>query len=143
MPSWALWMQYIQKKKKIEKKNRFFSLINKIKSDIKHSILEKNNETNFIKNFLYKIKTNKKKFLDKWMYLVALIWPIMTLPQTITIFQTQDVSSISKITWITYVVTASLWLSYWIIHKEKPIIFSNILRLLAHWSILIWIMIYK
>ncbi len=143
MPSWALWMQYIEKKKKKENKNRFFSIIQKIRFDIKHSITERHNEKHFIKNFFYKIKENKKKILDKWMYFVALIWPVMTLPQTITIFQTQDASNISRVTWITYVITASLWLSYWISHKEKPIIFSNIMRLLAHWSVLLWIIIYK
>jgi uncharacterized protein with PQ loop repeat len=81
--------------------------------------------------------------LNKSMYFVALVWPIMTIPQTITIFQHQNASSMSATTWITYIITSSIWLSYWIINKEKPIIFSNIMWIVANCSVLLWVIIYK
>jgi uncharacterized protein with PQ loop repeat len=141
MPSGNLWLQYILNKKIREKENKIFSLIQKIKSNIKHNILDR--DMSFIKKIINNIKDNNKKILDKSMYFVALIWPIMTIPQTIAIFKHQDASSMSIATWITYIITSSLWLSYWIIHKEKPIIFSNTMWLVANCSVLFWIIIYR
>lgn len=140
MTSSNIWMKYIAEEKQKRKKNKLFSLIQKIKSEIRYNIIEKNENFFFIKDFFHRIKERK---IDKLMYIIALIWPIMTIPQAITIFQNQDASSMSIATWITYMFTSSSWLLYWIYKKEKPIIFSNTLWLIANWSVLLWVIIYK
>jgi len=79
-----------------------------------------------------------KNRLDKIIYFIAIIGPLMFLPQIIKIWMEQDAQNISLITWSTYLIFGFLWLLYGIVHKEKPIIFANIL-----WIILDAIIIFE
>jgi hypothetical protein len=56
-----------------EEENKVFSLIQKIKSNIRHNILDRNSEKSFIKKIIHNIKDNKKEMLNKSMYFVALV----------------------------------------------------------------------
>jgi MtN3 and saliva related transmembrane protein len=81
--------------------------------------------------------------MDRSIYFIGLIGPVMTIPQVMKIFVEKSIESISLITWITYTFTASFWLFYGIIHKEKPIIFTNTLWVIADLSIVIGTLICK
>lgn len=65
-----------------------------------------------------------KRFLDKSIYIVGAVGPIMTIPQLMKIWVEKNASGVSVISWGAYLVTAIFWLSYGIAHKEKPIIFT-------------------
>ena len=65
-----------------------------------------------------------KRFLDKSIYFIGAVGPIMTLPQLMKIWVEKNASGVSAISWIAYLITAIFWLSYGIVHKEKPIIFT-------------------
>jgi len=90
-------------------------------------------------------KINKnllKKYMDKWIFIIALIGPLLTIPQVWMIWMNKNAESISLFTWGAYILSAILWLIYGIIHKEKAIIFSNILWMIVNVAVLIGAIIY-
>jgi uncharacterized protein with PQ loop repeat len=67
-----------------------------------------------------------KSFIDKGVYFVAVFAILMTLPQIFKIWVEKNTAGVSIITWISYFLIATFWLMYGIIHKDKPIIFTNV-----------------
>ena len=63
-----------------------------------------------------------KNFMDKAIYLVGIFGPIMTIPQVMKIWFERDISGVSAVSWASYLFIAIFWLTYGIMHKEKPII---------------------
>lgn len=68
--------------------------------------------------------TKFQKVLDKLIYVVAVIGPLMTLPQVLKIWLGKDATGVSVISWGAFLLLNVFWLSYGIIHKEKPVILS-------------------
>lgn len=91
---------------------------------------------------LHMKKLSKKRSMDKIIYVVALIWPILTLPQIWRVWVYKNPSGLSLFTWWAYVLSAILWIVYGIVHKEKVIIFSNILWVIVNLAVLIGTIIY-
>jgi len=88
-------------------------------------------------------KNNKfKKIMNKMIYGIALIWPVLTLPQVWMVRVQKNASWLSLFTWTAYVVSPTLWLIYGVLHKEKAIIFSNILWITVDIAVLIGAIIY-
>lgn len=74
-----------------------------------------------------KSQKRKRTFsMDYLIYGVAILSPIMTLPQLMQIWVEKNVAGVSLLTWSSYTVFAAFWLLYGLVHKEKPIIVSNI-----------------
>ena len=86
---------------------------------------------------------DKNHLIDELIYVVAFIGPLMTIPQVITIWLERKVEGISIITWSSYVVLAIFWISYGLIHKEKPIILANFLFLFVNTTIVIGVLIFN
>ena len=68
-----------------------------------------------------------KRLMDKLIYIVGIIGPIMTIPQILKIWIDKNAAGISVITWFTYTIISIFWLIYGMMHKEKPIIFTSFL----------------
>ena len=83
-----------------------------------------------------------KRVLDKTIYIIGIIGPIMTIPQLIKIWVEKNASGVSAISWCAYLITAIFWLIYGIAHKEKPIIFTNILWIILEAIIIVGTIIY-
>lgn len=81
-------------------------------------------------------------FVDRAIYFVAVFGLLMTLPQIIRIWVIKDASGVSPISWASYLVIAVFWLVYGVIHKAKPIIFTNLLWILFDAVIVIGTVIY-
>lgn len=87
---------------------------------------------------------NKKISLNPFDYLVYVIsiaGPVMTIPQIYDIWVKGN-KGVSLITWQSYLVFTCIWLVYGFMHKEKPIIISNILWLVAQGLVVTGIMFY-
>ena len=71
-----------------------------------------------------KLKRSKKNpsFIDKLIVVVAVIEPLCTLPQAISIFRNKDASGISILTWIGFNVLAMIWIWYAIYNKDKAVL---------------------
>ncbi len=83
-----------------------------------------------------------KKNLDKIIYIYASIMPIFTSTQVIKIFLTQNASGVSLIAWSAYLIGTLLWLSYGILHREKPIIYANSINTAVNLGVVIGIILY-
>ena len=83
-----------------------------------------------------------KSFVDKSVYLIAIVSPIMTLPQLIKIWTEKSSQGLSIMTWGTYLIASSIWMVYGIIHKEKPIVFTNVLWIVLQTIIVIGVLMY-
>lgn len=76
-------------------------------------------------------KDKRIRMLDKVIYIVGVLGPVMTLPQIIKIFLLKDASGVSLMTYLLLAIFSGIWLMYGIVHKEKPIIISNILWVIS------------
>ena len=76
-------------------------------------------------------RQEKPKLVDRLTYLVAVIEPVVTLPQVYVIFHEKNASGIAISSWLGYQLFTIVWLWYGIVHKEKVIIFYQ-----AAWLIL-------
>ena len=95
-----------------------------------------------LKHEPFPAKNKKIRLLDKIIYVVGVLGPVMTLPQVIKIFVLKDASGVSFASWFAYTIFSSVWLYYGTVHKEKPIIISNALWVLAELLIVIEVLIY-
>jgi uncharacterized protein with PQ loop repeat len=83
------------------------------------------------------------RFIDRAIYVVAMVGPIMTIPQLCKIWVEQSAAGISVITWTAYIFVTIFWLMYGIAHKEKPIIVVQIAWLVTHSLVVIGALLYK
>lgn len=95
----------------------------------------------------HKIKhkhTNKnfKLIFDKLVYIIAIVTPLMTIPQALKIFINKNAVDLALVTWLAYLVSAFVWLTYGIFHKEKPIIINSALWIILNSIIIGGIFLY-
>lgn len=81
-------------------------------------------------------------FLDKFLVMVAIVAPLMTLPQIVKIFTERNASSISLFTWLMYTIFDLPWIVYGIVHKEKPIIITYTLWALVNSMVIVGYIIF-
>lgn len=84
-----------------------------------------------------------KRFLDKIIYIVGVVGPILTIPQITKIWTEQDASNVSLTSWSGYLCLSFIWLTYGIAHKEKPIIFTFIANIIVQSVVVTSIIIYR
>lgn len=83
-------------------------------------------------------KKNKARFskshllLDKSIYFIALIGPIMTIPQILNVWIVKQTDGLSIYTWGSYFLINIVWLYYGLVHRDKAIMFSSILWMIAN-----------
>ncbi len=71
-----------------------------------------------------------KRVMDKFIYFIGVLGPIMTLPQLIEIWVYGNTAGVSALSWGAFGVIAFVWIIYGIMHKEKPIVLSHALWML-------------
>jgi uncharacterized protein with PQ loop repeat len=104
-----------------------------------HFMNRKNKNSNNEEN---QSPSNWKKILDKCIYVVGIIGPIMTLPQVHMIWINHKVEGVSLVSWSAYLIIAIFWISYGLAHKEWPIIITNALFLILDAVIVVGIILY-
>lgn len=82
------------------------------------------------------------RFIDRYVFIVAIGGPLTTIPQITKIWVNQNAQDISVATWALFVLSASIWLFYGIAHRNKPIIISNLLWVLLEGMVLAGAIIY-
>ncbi|NCP67432.1 hypothetical protein GW756_02010 [bacterium] len=80
---------------------------------------------------------------DRLVYFVGAVGPVMTLPQLYTIWIEQNAAGVSIVTWSAYIFTAAFWLTYGILHQQKPIIFTHTCWISIHILMVIGILMYS
>ena len=90
----------------------------------------------------YPSRKRSKRFMDKIVYLVAILGPIMTIPQFLKVYVEQNVSGLSLISWSSYFLINIVWLCYGILHKEKPIVLAYSAWMIMNGLIALGIVVY-
>ena len=108
--------------------------------DVLHHVHKRKQEHKIIEPYPH--KRPFLRFIDRIIYVVALVGPIMTLPQLYNIWIEKSAEGVSVITWAAYIVVTIFWLMYGVAHKEKPIIFVQIAWLITHTAVVIGTIIY-
>lgn len=86
---------------------------------------------------------NKKiRFLDDLIMVIAVVFPLTTLPQIFEIWVNKNAEIISLFTWSSWLVFSIPLIIYGIVHKEKPIIVMYSLWILMHSLVIIGKIIY-
>ena len=80
--------------------------------------------------------------LDHAIYVVGVIGPLMTIPQILQIWGHHSASGVSPVTWGSFVITNCFWLSYGIVHREKPIILTYCLWIVMNGSVALGAILY-
>jgi uncharacterized protein with PQ loop repeat len=89
------------------------------------------------------VEENKLKFvIDHLVYAFSVLAVFVLLPQALEIWIGQNASGVSLITWVGILLGSLFWLSYGLIHKEKPIIIANFAIALMDFLIVLGILIY-
>lgn len=83
-----------------------------------------------------------KNLMDRLIYFIGIVGPIMTIPQIYKIFAEQNAAGVSLISWSTYAITGFFWLVYAIMHKEKPLIFTYCLWIIVDLLIVLGVILY-
>ena len=90
----------------------------------------------------YPAKSKAVNIYDKIMIVIALINPLMAIPQILQIYNTKNAVGLSLFSWAGYTIFVVPWLIYGIIHKEKPLIIAFIMSLLFNMVILLGVILY-
>lgn len=90
----------------------------------------------------YPSTDKKKNLMDKLIYIIIFVAPIMTIPQLMKIWVEKNATGLSIFSWGTYAIGSFLWLGYGLVHKEKPLIVSHLIWVILHTSIIVGIILY-
>jgi len=84
-----------------------------------------------------------KRFLDYFMYVVAVIAPIALVPQVWSVYATKNVSGLVVAPWILLGAMHILWAFYGTIHRELPLVVTSVLFACMNFSLLLGILLYR
>lgn len=84
-----------------------------------------------------------KRWLDKVMVVVAIAGPLSTIPQVVQLYTTKDAEGLSFVTWFLWTVLSVLWGLYGYVHKETPIVISNVMYVLLQGLVVVGIFLYR
>ncbi|MFH0870756.1 MAG: PQ-loop domain-containing transporter [archaeon] len=80
--------------------------------------------------------------LDKLLIVIAVIAPLMNIPQVAKIFIGHNASGISLLSYACFTLFDIPWLIYGIVHKEKPIVLSYSFWLVTNILVVIGVVFY-
>ena len=91
---------------------------------------------------IYPHPNNWIKFLDRFLLIVAVIGPLMSLPQLLKIYLGQNATGISVLSFGLYAFFNVPWVIYGVVHKEKPIVIAYSLWFVSNILIVVGTLLY-
>lgn len=92
-------------------------------------------------NFL----TRDKRFqylIGKGVYIISVLGIAAVAPQIFNIWFLKDTVGVSLLTWTGFLTASIFWFFYGAIHREKPIILTNIAAILADILVIIGLLVF-
>lgn len=83
------------------------------------------------------------RFIDGMIYFVAIATPLMTFPQVWEIWINKSIDGVSVATWIAYLLASVCWLAYGILHRDKPIIYTQTLWIIFSAMVVVGLFVYS
>ncbi len=129
-------LHYINTKRNIKRKAK--KMAKKMARKYLHDELEK-------KGYIIRQRPEStfQKIMNKAIFFIAIIWPVLTLPQIRSVWVNKQVEWVSVYTWWAYTFTNICWLAYAIINREKTLIFNYILRFTVNLAVFLGIVIHR
>jgi uncharacterized protein with PQ loop repeat len=84
-----------------------------------------------------------RTMFDDGMYAVALVSPVLTLPQVLLIWNQHQTAGVSLFTWSAYTVLSVIWLVYGVLQKQKPLILSQGFALVVDVVVVLGLLIFR
>lgn len=75
-------------------------------------------------------KKQQKSTVDKLVAIAAVLYPLSTIPQIISVFQ--DAGGVSLPAWVGYQVFSIIFLLYGISYKLKPVVVTQVLWVIVN-----------
>ena len=83
------------------------------------------------------------RFLDNFLLVIAILGPLVNLPQILKIFTLKNATGVAVLTFIFYAIFDIPWIVYGAVHKEKPIIIAYSLWLVTNIVVIAGTLIYS
>mgnify|MGYP001612382710 FL=1 len=90
----------------------------------------------------YPARTALKRLLDKAVYAVGILGPIMTIPQILLIYTNRDASGGAAISWFMWTLFTIPWILYGLVHRERPIVITYLLWFFTNMIVFIGAVLY-
>lgn len=84
----------------------------------------------------------QKQLIKRSVLTIAVIEPVMTLPQIYEIWVKRQAEGVSSLTWSLYIGAAIIWLLYGLQLKDKPLIISSSLWIVTEAAVAIGAILY-
>ncbi len=84
-----------------------------------------------------------KETLDLLIYPVAFLGPLALVPQVIKLYASQDPSGLALSTWLILGLFNLTWLYYGYVHKEQPIVITNLILAVCNFAIVFGILAFR
>ena len=81
--------------------------------------------------------------LEKILRSFSVITMLMTVPQVLTIWMSKNASGVSLASWVTYLLSACLWLYYGLQKRDKTIYLACIGWILLDLAIVIGVLVHR
>ena len=90
----------------------------------------------------YPARSGWKRLLDKAVYGVGILGPVMTIPQIALIYVGRDATGVAPESWFMWAIFDIPWILYGFAHKERPIVVTYTLWMLANLAVGIGAILY-
>lgn len=81
--------------------------------------------------------------LDGLVYVLSVVGPLVAIPQVVEVWNKHNVAGISLFYWIAQAALSVIWLSYGIVHKERPIILTTALSATLNMIVAVGVILYQ
>lgn len=82
-------------------------------------------------------------WFDDAMYGIALVTPILTIPQLALIWLNHQTAGVSLLTWGSYAVMSGVWLIYGLLHQQKPLILSQACLFVLDFGVVLGVFLFQ
>jgi len=109
-----------------------------IKNEIKNS-----GEPNAVHQVRKSLKTNLSAIIDKGIYVIAALGPLSAFDQVWQIWAVGNTNGVSLFMWLSWIPGAVFWLTYGVLHRDKPIMLTQSLWLVMQIAIVSGLLLKK
>lgn len=94
------------------------------------------------RRIVHKKHKKQETFIDRLVYIAAIGYPLMTIPQIIKIFQTKSAEDLALLSFMFYIIFELLFILYGIKHKLMPLIITGLLWIAMYFFVILGIILY-
>ena len=84
-----------------------------------------------------------RSWFDYFMYTIAMVTPLVLLPQVLQLFTNKSVAGLSIETWFLLGCLNVVWILYGLVHREPPIYIGNFLVGILNFTVVYGIILYR